>query len=160
MDTTIIAAVIAAAAAIIAAWVGISRQSRKKTDKKLDVFQGLGKQLFQVRYHGASIRELLGNDPGPNFARDIVAAIKAFRDANDDFQTAVGANRFLISKEVYDGAASLISASAEMINSLNLAMSGVLSTEQTVYDLNQRGKVFQERLAALEELIRKEVNRL
>jgi len=160
MDTTIIVAILAAAAAVIAAWIGISRQTRKKTDKKLDIYQILGTQLYQVRRHGATIRELLGNDPGPDFAEDIVAAIKAFRDACDCLQDMVGANRLLISKNTFDGFVELISASAEMINSLNLTMSGTLAPDQAVGELTDRGRVFQQRLIVVENSLSKEVHKL
>ena len=160
MDTTLVAAILAAVATLVGAWIGISRQTKKKTDERLKAYRILGEKIYQVRYHGATIRELLGNDPGPYFAQDIVSATKSFRDACDSLQSVVGANRWLISKNMYDGVADLIEASANLIESLKQGMSGAITPDQIVRELTDLGRVFQDRLRMVEELMRKEENKL
>jgi len=156
MDTTLIVAVVTAVATLLGAWIAISRQTKKKTDATLDVYRLLGEKLFKVRYFGETIRTLLGSDPGPNFAQDIVRAGNDFRDACDNLQKMVGDNRLLVSKKMYNRVADLISASADLIESLNRGMGGAVTPDQIARELTDRGNVFKKCLKETEDLLSKE----
>jgi hypothetical protein len=160
MDTILIAAVVGAVGAVLAAWINISRQTKRKTDLRLNFYRHLGERLFQVRKHGETIGWLLSNDPGPDFAKNIVTAANAFRDACDGLQDLVGNNRLLISKKTFDNAANLITASAGLIDSIRRGMSRTLPPDQMAYELTEKINIFKSQLLEIEELLGKESHRL
>jgi len=133
---------------------------KKKSELKLECYRQLGKKLYQVRHHGKTIRFLLSNDPSPSFEKDVVDAVKAFRDACDTLQTETGNNRIMMSKQAVDRIADVISASADLIEGLKCAMSRTVSADQVVRDLGRQGGLFERCLDGAEKQLAREVDRL
>jgi len=156
METAIIVAIVSAVATLVSAWIITSRQTKKKTETVLDVYALLGKDLFEVRRYGEIILSLLNNDPGPNFEEEIVLAGNGFREACDNLQKMVGSNRLLISKKMYKKVADLISASADLIESLRRGMVRAAPPDQIAQELTERYNAYKDCLIETERVLTKE----
>lgn len=155
MDTTIIAAIIGALAAVVAAWLGIRRQVTRKKDLSIAVHRQIFDTLYQVRKYFATIcHYLVEVDPGPTFATDIHTALCSFRDACDTLQSQVGSNRALIGATNYDRLRELVNAASDLIETMKLDMSGKIPAPQTQKELSEHLRHFGKTLTDAEEIIK------
>lgn len=89
---------------------------------RLEIYRDLGDALFEVRSAGKTVQYYLTRDPVPNFQEKIVAASNRLRDTGDNLQRFLGKNRAFLPEDLFTLGAALVSAVADLIDTLNNAM--------------------------------------
>ncbi|MEE9465649.1 MAG: hypothetical protein V3W14_08790 [Candidatus Neomarinimicrobiota bacterium] len=159
MDIALLAAIITALATIFAAWIMIRRKATRMRTGNTRILSQMQELLFEVRRHNAKIKHLLANEPGPDFASEIVDSAISYRNSCDKLQDFVGSHRAFVGRKFYESVAELISAASELIDSLNRGMSGTVPSDQVARELTERGNHFQRILRSAEDALAKEVQR-